>query len=69
MFSWQHMLTSRYHEWLEESAAFLKQLDPNHLVSLGSEGPTPWPDYVNNDLRLDHGGGIDYVTVRDACLA
>ena len=31
---------------------------------MGSEGPTPWPSYVNNDLRQDHGSEhIDYVTI------
>ena len=34
---------SAYRKWIETSAAFIRSIDCYHLVSLGSEGPTPWP--------------------------
>jgi len=30
-----------YKQWVYESSAFIKQLDANHLVTIGSEGSTP----------------------------
>ena len=39
-----------YRAWIDEAASFIKGLDCNHMVTVGSEGPTLWPSYVNNDL-------------------
>ena len=53
-----------YRAWISEAAAFIKSLDCNHMLTIGSEGPTPWPTYVNNDLRKDHAiPQVDYVTI------
>ena len=51
-----------YRKWIVASAAFLRQRDCGHLISLGSEGPTPWPSYVGTNLAKDH-AVVDYVTV------
>jgi hexosaminidase len=47
--------------WIDETAAFIKALDPNHLVTSGVEGELPWRE---QDFRAAHDGpGIDYATV------
>ena len=51
-----------YLAWIEASAALLKSLAPHTLVSLGSEGPTPWPDYTGTDVTRDH-AHVDYVSI------
>lgn len=57
------MLSPRaYRKWIRESAAFIKNLDPNHLVCIGSEGNTPAP--TGNHFRKDHRSKlIDYTTI------
>jgi len=53
-----------YRAWISESARFIKELDCNHMVTVGSEGPTPWPTYVQANLRLDHSDiNVDYATI------
>lgn len=51
-----------YREWIKQTAALIRGRDCTHLISLGSEGATPWPEYVRNDYALDH-ALVDYVTV------
>lgn len=52
----------KYRKWIHETAALIKSLDPNHLVSLGSEGETPYP--IGNKFRKDHSSKyIDYFTI------
>lgn len=51
----------KYRRWIRETAAWIKSLDPNHLVSIGSEGKTPYP--IGNQFRKDHKDkNIDYFT-------
>lgn len=51
-----------YRKWINETAKFIKSLDPNHLVSIGSEGNTPFPQ-TGNDFEKDHlSKDIDYCT-------
>jgi len=49
--------------WIDTTASFIKSLDPNHLVTTGTEGNTPWPsnglDFIANHNSPD----IDYATV------
>jgi mannan endo-1,4-beta-mannosidase len=51
-----------YRSWIRETVAFLRALDSNHLLPLGSEGLTPYKDYVGNNLVEDH-AAVDYVTI------
>ncbi len=54
---------SAYLNWIEESAKFIKQLDSNHLVSVGSEGLTTTPEYNGLPFIETHQSKyIDYTT-------
>jgi len=51
----------KYRRWIRETAALIKSMDTNHLVSIGSEGKTPYP--IGNRFRKDHSDkNIDYFT-------
>lgn len=51
-----------YRNWIHETAKFIKNLDSNHLVSIGSEGNTPSPSNGTN-FEIDHQSKyIDYCT-------
>lgn len=53
-----------YERWVRQSAALIKSIDPAHLVTIGSEGETPYKDYVHADFVKDHKTpGIDFATV------
>lgn len=47
--------------WIDETAAFIKALDPHHMVTTGSEGTPPWEqqDFVNTH----DGPDVDYATI------
>jgi mannan endo-1,4-beta-mannosidase len=50
--------------WLDQSSTFIKSLDPNHLVTTGSEGETPWPETAGLDFLANHShSAIDYATI------
>lgn len=51
-----------YRSWIQKTARLIRSMDCAHLISLGSEGVTRWPEYVQNDYVQDslH---VDYVTV------
>lgn len=52
-----------YRQWINATGRLIKQADPNHLVSIGSEGNTADPK-VGNDFKLDHQSKyIDYCTM------
>jgi mannan endo-1,4-beta-mannosidase len=52
-----------YDKWLSRTASFIKNLDPNHLVTTGSEGRTS-SSTSGVDPELDHNiNGIDYMTI------
>ncbi|AUX45810.1 mannanase [Sorangium cellulosum] len=50
--------------WVQRTARFIKDIDPNHLVSIGSEGELyMWGAYANSDFRAFHDvPEIDYLT-------
>ncbi|MFQ5445826.1 MAG: hypothetical protein ACE5FF_02735, partial [Saprospiraceae bacterium] len=51
-----------YLRWVERTAALIKSLDPNHLVSTGSEGNAFLP--LSRKFRREHRcPGIDYATM------
>ena len=55
---------SAYRSWIDRSANFIKSLDTNHLVSLGSEGNTSIPKVNGLNFQKDHVfEAIDYTTI------
>ena len=63
IFSWELANEPRRYpnEWIDETAAYIKSLDPNHLVTTGSEGTPPWE---GQSFRETHNGpDIDYATI------
>ncbi len=54
--------TKAYYNWIEKTAALIKSLDPNHLVSVGSEGNAILP--FSRKFKKEHkNSNIDYATM------
>jgi len=52
-----------FNRWIDGASSYIKSLDPNHLVTTGSEGETPWPEQTGNDYVTNHSyPAIDYGT-------
>ena len=63
IFAWELANEPRRYpqRWIDDTAAFIKALDSNHLVTTGVEGALPWGE---QDFRAAHDGpAIDYATV------
>lgn len=68
--SWQlaneprgHSLKSEFKDWIISTSDLIRELDSNHLISIGSEGNTPSLD-PGLDVYEDHNyKNIDYVTM------
>lgn len=53
-----------YRAWINTTAKFIKNLDPNHLVTIGSEGNTNKPKFTKNNAYKDgRSKYIDYLTI------
>jgi len=60
VFAWELANEPRYYppNWIDETAQFIKSLDPHHMVTTGSEGE------VGGDFITTHdGSAIDYFTI------
>lgn len=57
-----------YRRWVVQTAGLIRRLSPNHLVTIGSEGRTPFAfSYVGIDPAADHApADIDYMTIHVA---
>ncbi len=51
-----------YIDWIDKTAGFIKSLDPNHLVSSGSEGKIGSLDDMNIFIRAHQTKNMDYLT-------
>ncbi|MGA2488792.1 MAG: hypothetical protein ABSF99_01200 [Anaerolineales bacterium] len=63
IFSWELANEPRRYpiNWINDTAAYIKSLDPNHMVTAGSEG-TP-PGESQNFILTHQGASIDYATI------
>lgn len=52
-----------FRRWLDDTARLVHALDPQHLVTTGTEGNTPAPEHTGVDVALDHASpAIDFVS-------
>lgn len=51
-----------FRRWIKRAATLIRSIDPNHLLSIGSEGNTAGP--TGNHFRKDHAPDlVDYTTI------
>jgi mannan endo-1,4-beta-mannosidase len=52
-----------FNQWIDNTAGFIKSLDPKHLVTTGAEGYTPSMESAGTDfIKMHDGKNIDYTT-------
>gem|GEM_PF-155075 len=63
VFSWELANEPRSYPdaWIDDTAAYIKSLDSNHLVTTGSEGNLPW--HIEDFIETHNGPDIDYTTI------
>lgn len=63
IFSWELANEPRNYpdEWIDDTAAHIKSLDPHHMVTTGSEGALP--GNRQDFIKTHNGKNIDYVTI------
>jgi mannan endo-1,4-beta-mannosidase len=53
-----------YLAWINNTAQYIKKLDANHLVTVGSEGTTPYESYSGTPFEQSHASKyIDYTCI------
>lgn len=64
VFSWELGNEPRRYpqSWIDETAAYIHSLDPNHMVTTGSEGAPPG-EPTQDFVKTHSSPGIDYVTI------
>lgn len=50
-------------KWVEETSGYIKSLDPNHLVTVGSEGKAGCENDINLFEKIHAPSTVDYMTV------
>ena len=63
IFAWELANEPRRYpiNWINDTAAYIKSLDPNHMVTTGSEGSPPGES--QNFILTHQGASIDYATL------
>ena len=53
-----------FNRWIRNTASYIKSLDPLHLITVGTEGETPWPNYAGLNFAENHSdSNVDYSTI------
>lgn len=50
-------------KWLKETTAFIRSLDPNHLISLGNEGTKGCEEDMSLFEQINSDTNVDYLTI------
>lgn len=53
---------SAFNRWIDDTSAFIKNLDPNHLISTGTEGSPPFRHAGVDFIKNNSFSCIDYTT-------